>query len=73
MPHERFSPSRLRTLRERAGVSRMQLAYEAHRTEQSVWLWERGTVTPSIETLANVAACLGVSVGDFFESDGAHV
>jgi transcriptional regulator with XRE-family HTH domain len=50
----------------------MAVAYVANRTEQSVWLWERGKVTPRVETLERIASLLGVSVGDFFERDGAH-
>jgi DNA-binding XRE family transcriptional regulator len=73
LPDQRFSPSRFKGLRERAGVSRIEVAYVAHRTEQTVWLWERGKVTPQVEILARVASHLGCAVGDFFDDDGARV
>ncbi len=64
---QHFSPNRLKTLREHAGLTRTAVAYVAGRSEQSVWLWERGKVAPSVETLERVASLLGVAVGDFFE------
>ena len=48
-------------------MTRTDVAFAARRSEQSVWLWERGRVVPNVETLARVASLLGVHVGDFFE------
>jgi transcriptional regulator with XRE-family HTH domain len=70
---QHFSPSRLKDLREAAGLTRTQVASFARRSEQSVWLWERGKVTPSIDTLERVASALGCSVTDFFIEDGVGV
>lgn len=67
---QRFSPTRLKTLRERAGLTRTAVAYVAGRSEQSVWLWERGKVTPPVSVLEQVSVLIGCSVGDFFE-DGS--
>ena len=67
MSAQRFSPSRLRSLREGAGLTRTDVAYAARRSEQSVWLWERGKVVPPTEALERVAHALGVNVGDLFE------
>lgn len=73
MSDQHFSPARLKALREEAGVSRTAVAFVAHRSEQSVWLWERGKVKPSVETLERVASLFGCEISDFFEQDGARV
>lgn len=64
---QRFSPSNLKRLREDAGVTRGALAYATRRTEQSVWLWERGKTTPRVAVLENLAEYLGCSIDDLFE------
>jgi DNA-binding XRE family transcriptional regulator len=66
----RFSPTRLKKLRERAGMTRTDVAHAARRSEQSVWLWERGKVVPTTETLAHIAPLLDCRIDDFFEEDG---
>jgi transcriptional regulator with XRE-family HTH domain len=43
------------------------------RSEQSVWLWERGKVKPPVAILEEIAAYLDCGVADFFEEDGASV
>jgi DNA-binding XRE family transcriptional regulator len=70
---QRFSPSRLRQLREKACVSRTDLAYAVRRSEQSVWLWERGKVQPPVAIIEQIASFLGCDVQDLFEEDAAHV
>jgi transcriptional regulator with XRE-family HTH domain len=67
---QRFSPTRLTELREAAGLSRTDVAFAARRSEQSVWLWERGKVTPPLEVLAQVASLIGCQVDDFLDGDG---
>lgn len=69
MPDQRFSPTRFKELRERACLSRSAVAFYARRSEQSVWLWERGKVTPPTKVLEDVATVFGCSVGDFFAED----
>ncbi len=62
-----FSGKRLRELRERAGVSRMDLAYACRRTEQSIFGWERGRSRPKPDLLDPIASMLGVERDDLFE------
>ena len=64
---QRFSPYRLKALREDAGLTRTAVAYAAGRSEQTVWLWERGRVTPPVSVLEQVSVLVGCSVSDFFE------
>jgi DNA-binding XRE family transcriptional regulator len=64
---QRFSPTRLKELREAACVSRTDVAYAVRRSEQSVWLWERGKVTPPVAVIEQIAAFLDCDVSDFFE------
>ncbi|MDA8395617.1 MAG: helix-turn-helix transcriptional regulator, partial [Candidatus Dormibacteraeota bacterium] len=48
----------LRTTRERAGLSQRQLARRAGTSQAAVSCYERGTVSPSVRTLARLlAAC----------------
>ena len=68
MSFERFSPSRLKSLREAAGLTRTDVGSAVRRSEQSVWLWERGSVRPPTDVLEAIASLLGCTVGDFFES-----
>lgn len=48
--------------RKKAACTQEQLAGELHVTRQTVSSWENGRTLPDVETLANVAAALGVSV-----------
>lgn len=64
---QRFSAEKLECLRNDACLPRSALAYAAQRSEQSVYLWERGRATPSVETLERIASYLDCSVADFFE------
>ena len=67
MPSQVFSPSRLREAREAAGVTRTDVAFAVRRSEQSVWLWERGKVRPPLDVVEGIAAFLGCPVAAFFE------
>jgi DNA-binding transcriptional regulator YiaG len=67
-----FSPTRIKELREAAGLSRTALAYLVGRSEQMVWRWENGWHTPPAPTLERLANALECSVGDLFEEDGAE-
>ena len=60
MPAQRFSPARLRSIREASGQSRVDLAFAVRRTEQSVYLWESGRTTPAVQVLEDIAAALEV-------------
>ena len=52
------SVTMLRTTRERAGLSQRQLARRAGTSQAAVSCYERGTVSPSVRTLARLlAAC----------------
>lgn len=64
-PIEQFSAARLRELREASGLSRTQLAARVGRTEQTVWLWERGQV-PHPNLFGVIASVLGCAVADLF-------
>jgi DNA-binding XRE family transcriptional regulator len=69
---QRFSPVRLKQRREASGLTRTELAYAVGRSEQMVFLWEKGKFVPPTEVLVRIAQALGVDVGDLFEdgSDG---
>jgi len=71
---KRFSGSRLRELRERANVSRIDLAYACRRTEQMVYLWERGRARPMPEVLDSIASAISCERDELFEevADGAR-
>ena len=69
LPAQSFSPTKLRELRENASLTRTALAFGTERSEQTVWLWERGLTTPSVATLEQIAHLLGCDVADFFEVD----
>src|SRR5215218_1358079 len=67
-PHIRFSPARLKALRQAADLTRTQLAYRVGRSEQTVWEWERGNITPKIEMLGVMCSVLNCTISDLFES-----
>jgi transcriptional regulator with XRE-family HTH domain len=68
-----FSPTRFRAIREAGGFTRIAVAFVAGRTEQSIWLWERGRVVPSVATLEAVANYFDCDVTDFFDEVESHV
>lgn len=61
-----FSGKHLRELRERAGVTRVDLAFACRRSEQSVMAWERDRMRPRPELLDQIAATLGVERDELF-------
>jgi transcriptional regulator with XRE-family HTH domain len=58
------SKSRLRELRERAGISQRELARAIDQDSSNVSYWERTGKTPRSEALAPIAKALGVTVED---------
>ena len=69
MPAPRFSPGRLRALRESRHLSRPAFAARIGKTLAAAEKFERGEITPSLETLTVMAGVLGYSVGELF-TDG---
>lgn len=63
----KFSPIRLRELRQRAELSRTALAFAINRDSDTVRDYERGRIAPSAGVLGVLADTLGCSVADFFE------
>jgi transcriptional regulator with XRE-family HTH domain len=57
--------SRLRALREGAGLTQAELADAAGMVPNSLARLERGVSQPSWETVVRLAAALGVEVGEF--------
>lgn len=68
----KFSPIRLRELRQQAELSRTALAFAIQRDSDTVRDYERGRITPSAAVLGLLADTLNCSVADLFE-DAAHV
>jgi transcriptional regulator with XRE-family HTH domain len=62
--------AKLRALRTAAALSAPELASRAELTRAEVEAIERGTATPSVAQLLNLAKALGVSAGVFFETEG---
>ena len=60
---------RLRAIRERKGWSLEELATRASLGANDLLAVERGTRAPSVGDLINLAQALGVSAGQFFESE----
>lgn len=67
----RFSGERLRAARERAGLSREQLAVLVQRSHGSIVLYEQGRSLPSVTALERLAATLDVPIGDLFATEVA--
>ncbi|MEY2460921.1 MAG: Helix-turn-helix domain [Acidimicrobiaceae bacterium] len=59
----------LTAFRQRAGLRRIDLARQIGVSDESVRLWEKGTVRPSRELLARLIALLSLEVADWSESD----
>lgn len=58
---------RLKACRITAGKSQETLAFEALVDRTYISAMERGVANPSVETLANVCYCLGISLAELFE------
>lgn len=66
MPGPRFSPGRLRALREHAHLSREQFARRIDRSGVAVEKYERAEMLPSAGVLGAMAGVLDVEVGELF-------
>ena len=66
MPGPRFSPGRLRALREHTHLSREQFARRIGRSAITVEKYERGEIVPSLEVLGAMAGVLEASVDSLF-------
>jgi transcriptional regulator with XRE-family HTH domain len=64
----RFSPTRLREARRAIGISRTVLAAAVGRAECQIGAYERGIHRPHADTLAAIAAVLGIRIDDLFEA-----
>jgi len=62
-----LSPTRLRSARQAAGLTRTELAAAINRGEQTVVSYELGRVQPPLATLDSLAAALSVRPGDLLE------
>lgn len=60
----------LTAFRERAGLRRIDLARQIAVSDETVRLWEKGSVQPSRELLARLIALLSLEVADWSVSDG---
>lgn len=58
--------SRIRTLREAAGLTQSELAATAYVTRQSVGNWERGNTLPGVQSLQLVAKALNTRLTGFW-------
>jgi transcriptional regulator with XRE-family HTH domain len=63
---ERFT-RKLRHLREDAGISQEELAARAGLDRSYISLVERGRRSPTVNTLAKIAAVLSVEIKEFFQ------
>ena len=61
--------SRLRTLRERSGLSQKQLAEACNLSQNAISLWEQGKREPTWSAVISVANVLGVTLDDLAEPD----
>jgi transcriptional regulator with XRE-family HTH domain len=62
----RFDGPALRAARERAGLTRAQLAAAVQRSPAAVLHYERGSAAPSTVVVLRLAAVLGIEPGDLF-------
>jgi transcriptional regulator with XRE-family HTH domain len=63
---EKFT-RKLRHLREDAGISQEELAARAGLDRSYISLVERGRRSPTVNTLAKIAAVLSVEIREFFD------
>lgn len=63
----RFSGSRFREARLRAGLSQRRIGYELGITNSSVLDWEWNRSMPTSDKLPQIAEILGVEIKDLFE------
>ncbi|HEX8112051.1 MAG TPA: helix-turn-helix transcriptional regulator [Kofleriaceae bacterium] len=68
-----FSGARLRDERQRAGLSRMELAARLGRRWSTIERYERDEAVPSALALGGLAHVLGCTIDDLFEvPDAGH-
>lgn len=58
--------ARIAHWRQKAGLSRLQLAEMVGVTIQAVGQWERGDTQPSLASLARITSALGISMAEFY-------
>ena len=68
MNEENWFGTRLKTLRERAGLTQEQLAERMDVSGQSVWDWENGRKRPGLGRVPRLSEVLGVEPGSLFPS-----
>lgn len=61
-----YLASKLKLLRELAGLSQRELAKRAGVTNSSISMIEQGLVSPSVQSLARILSAFPVSLADFF-------
>lgn len=69
MPKAVSSPSALRALREKAGLSQRELARLIDERQSNVSFWERTGLLPRSDKLAPIAQALGVTVEELLGQD----
>lgn len=57
---------KIKTFREKAGMSQRDLAYAIGVSQAAVAQWETGAAQPTLDNLRKVADVLGISPGDLF-------
>jgi transcriptional regulator with XRE-family HTH domain len=60
---------RVRVLRDRAGLTQVQLAKALGKSHKSVGRIERGEIIPGIETIIEITRILGINLEGFFTSE----
>ena len=55
---------KIKTFREKAGMSQRDLAYAIGVSQSAVAQWETGTAQPTLDNLRKVADILGISPGE---------
>ncbi len=68
-----FSPTRLRTQRERAGLTREELCVAIDRGYRSLEMWERGLSEPEPPVIRKMALALDCTIADLCEPTRTRV
>ena len=63
---------RIRPIRERMGISQLQLAVELGVNQTAVSQWERGAAFPACEKLPALAEALACTIDDLFSDTEAE-
>ena len=67
LPRRQEVGARIRTLRNEANLTQLQLADRIGRDHRTIHRWEYGTRIPSLDDLLLMADALGLSPAEFFE------